>query len=108
MPIYVYKCSECDQIQEILHPMSEVGEERMCSCKKQGKLQRTYTAVNIRGMSGGKIRSEQELLKMKQKEKSERSKLHFKKEVLPTIKSPGERRFFEKRLKHIDANKKLK
>ena len=105
MPFYDYYCNKCETTIELEHSMNESDKERYCECGNT--LKRVYHVPTIKGMSGGSIRTEKELLKMKQKQRSDRSKLHFKKEVLPTL-DQGEKRFFEKKLKHIDASKKLK
>lgn len=47
MPIYEYECAKCDEIKEILHPITAVPPEKCTECG--GKLERLFSssALNL-------------------------------------------------------------
>jgi len=130
MPTYIYECPLCLKQEDIFHSMSEVDNpseetqiktscnESTCPCILEGSgclekislgtsWKRVPTTPHLLNMDGGTTVSEKDLLKKKQKERSNRSKLHFKKEIMPKLPDSDKRRF-EKSLSHIDTKKKLK
>jgi hypothetical protein len=119
MPTYHHACLYCKAKIEIDYSMKYVDNEdempqlikdqvscnvNTCFKKKPllepGMWPRIPYALHLFGMQGGTSVPEGQLLKEKQKQRSTRSRAHFKNEVLPKIKDPGERRHFEKKYKN--------
>lgn len=111
MPVYEYACEHkrCKQSKEILHSYAEIKEpsadtlQEMQCPKGHGCMTRVFSAPHLANMKGGVSVSESVLLQEKQKQRKIRSRLQFKNDVLPTLKA-GEKRHFEKKLKHLKGD----
>jgi hypothetical protein len=110
MPTYVHSCTKCSSNTEIFYSMDFVGKEeglpkdilKQITCKKHGLMPRVPQEPHLAGSSNGTFKSEKELLNEKQSQRKLRSKIHFKNEVLPTIKgTPLEKRHFKNKLKNL-------
>lgn len=127
MPIYDHACNNCKAKSDAMYQMKFVGDEQSLpdeikqdiscnpsTCRKKKQLNdgtiwpRVIQASHIANQLNGTTVSEKELLAAKQNQRKTRSRAHFKNEVLPTIKDPGERRHFEKKFantKNVDHEK---
>ena len=126
MPDYIYKCPNCDKVEEVNHSMSEVKNpseelQRQTSCNSNTckhaqsfkadagvipeygvRWERVPQAPHLGGMSGGSTVGERSLLKKKQASRKLRSKKHFKNEVLPTLnETPKITKHFKDKFKDI-------
>lgn len=112
MPIYVYSCTKCNKKPiEVEHSMKFVGEEnklpkdilKKITCAKHKTLMsRVPQEPQLAGAAQGQFQTEKQLLAQKQKQKKIRSRIHFKNDVLKTLPlGPGEKRHFDKKLKHL-------
>lgn len=102
MPIYEYQCEECGEVKEVLHSYPELekpSEETIKEITCHGRMVRIFSAPHVANSQGGVTVSESTLLAQKQEQRKVRSRAHFKNDVLPTIKNPGERRHFENKFK---------
>lgn len=111
--IYVHKCNHkgCKSRCEENYPMKFVGREHELpqhilyniTCTKHGVMPRVPQVPHLIGARG----SEKQLLKKKQQQRKLRSKLHFKNEIMPTLKDPVDRGYFKHKFEK-GANKGLK
>jgi len=110
---YIHKCNQCKRSKpvEIDYPMKFVGREHelpwiiICNitCPKHGLMPRIPQVPHLIGTKG----SEKQLLKKKQNQKKIRSKMHFKNEILPTLKDPIDRGYFKNKFEK-GTNKHIK
>lgn len=110
---YIHKCNQCKQSKpiEIDYPMEFVGREYELpwdilyniTCPRHGLMPRVPQEVYLGGVRG----TEKQLLKKKQDQRKLRSKMHFKNEILPTLKDPIDRGYFKHKFEK-GANKHIK
>lgn len=123
MPTYIHQCQYCPAHCEAEYSIKFVGDEeklpskvwdavhctKQTCCLRPGRQKdhlgelwpRVPQVPHLAGSSEGTMKSESQLLKEKQTQRKLRSRLHFKNDVLKTIKDPGERRHFEKKTKNL-------
>lgn len=105
MPIYEFKCpkSRCKYHKDeyfgssdVLSTLNNEAIKRDLGiiCPKHNLvLDRVYSVPAV-------ITNQKQSLSKKQEQRKTRSRAHFKNEVLPKIKDPGERRHFEAKFKN--------
>lgn len=91
MPTYCYQCSKCTKAIEIFHSMSEVDKPteetiEQTTCKKHGRMKRVPQLPQLMGSSEGTFKNEAQLRQEKKAQRKQRSRMHFKNEVLPHMK----------------------
>jgi predicted nucleic acid-binding Zn ribbon protein len=116
MPTYVYACPEegCENGGEVFHAISEIDNPKaetmdLITCREHGcRMNRVPQASVLMGFMNGTSVDEKTLLDAKVKAKKERSRLHFKNDVLPTLPKQ-EQKYFGERYKNLKGDhEKLK
>jgi len=109
MPTYRHRCPvpECEFTIDLDLPIMCTTEDadpkwlEPCVCPRHGasagRWPRVIGGFYIMGSSGGKVRTERELLKEKENYLEKRSFLHFKNEILPTLDKGTQQAFKKKR-----------
>lgn len=112
MPTYCYQCPEegCENGGEIFHNMSEIDNPSQeliaqTTCAEHGcRMKRVPQESVLMGFMNGTSVDEKTLLNAKQQQRKLRSRLHFKNDVMNTLKDPGDKKYFENKYKNLKGD----
>lgn len=111
MPTYEYACPHegCEMVKDVLHKYSELENPTQetideTTCPEHGvRMVRQISAPHVANSQGGVTVGEKTLLDQKQQQRKKRSRLHFKNDVLPTLKK-SDQRYFKPKYKNISGD----
>jgi hypothetical protein len=112
MPEYQYQCpvEGCENGGPMIHSMSQIDNPSasliaLTTCQEhQVRMQRVPQESQLMGFMNGTSATEKEMLAVKQARLKQRSRLHFKNDVLPTLSDPGGKKHFENKYKDLKGD----